>query len=418
MVSFECCTGNCVGGVCGEQCLPNGFACNVPGECCTGQCFNGICGGCLPNGALCGDPDECCSSVCAQGVCGGACTPNGSFCNFPEECCSGSCNGGVCGPPCQPNGSPCMTGPECCAGVCDGGFCGIGVCDHGQCEEGGPLSPACNACAGVICDFDPFCCQVMWDSICVDEAAQFCGCDPCLPNGAACMSPADCCSGTCTNNVCGPPPPPCPHSVCAEGVALGPQCGACVVQVCGVDPFCCQSAWDAFCVAEAEQLCGVDCTQCSPLGAPCMTGPDCCSGTCAGGLCANACTPDGGMCMSGLECCSGSCFDGVCQEPCQPDGSFCFDPDECCSGSCVSGICGFSQCPSDGSPCGDCIADNCCTQILDCFDSPDCIDDVTCFFTCIPNGGPVQCFLQCVQSPQAFQLLFCLGQNCGPGICF
>jgi hypothetical protein len=26
--------------------------------------------------------------------------------------------------------------------------------------------------------------------------------------------------------------------------------------------------------------------------------------------------------------------------------------------------------------------------------------------------------LQCVQSPQAFQTLICVGQSCGPGVCF
>jgi hypothetical protein len=34
------------------------------------------------------------------------------------------------------------------------------------------------------------------------------------------------------------------------------------------------------------------------------------------------------------------------------------------------------------------------------------------------GGGPAQCFLQCIKGPKAVQLLFCLGSQCGPGICF
>lgn len=201
-------------------------------------------------------------------------------------------------------------------------------------------------------------------------------------------------------------------------MALGPQCGACVQQVCAQDPFCCQNSWDNICVSEAEQICGAQCNQCTPNGGPCMTGPNCCSGTCVGGVCQNACTPDGGMCNSSFECCSGSCNGGVCQEACSPDGTTCGSDPECCSGNCIGGFCGFSQCPSDGSECGDCVAQSCCTQVLDCFGNPDCIDDITCFFGCVGGQGPVACLLQCVQSPQAFQFLVCVGQSCGPGVCF
>jgi hypothetical protein len=36
----------------------------------------------------------------------------------------------------------------------------------------------------------------------------------------------------------------------------------------------------------------------------------------------------------------------------------------------------------------------------------------------VQGGSPVQCFFQCVDNPQAFQVAFCLGQSCGPGTCF
>jgi hypothetical protein len=31
---------------------------------------------------------------------------------------------------------------------------------------------------------------------------------------------------------------------------------------------------------------------------------------------------------------------------------------------------------------------------------------------------PLTCLLQCVNDPEAFQALICLGSNCGPGVCF
>jgi hypothetical protein len=44
---------------------------------------------------------------------------------------------------------------------------------------------------------------------------------------------------------------------------------------------------------------------------------------------------------------------------------------------------------------------------------------VTCFTQCIAGGsGPIGCLAQCVNSPQAFQMLICLGTNCGQGTCF
>jgi hypothetical protein len=44
---------------------------------------------------------------------------------------------------------------------------------------------------------------------------------------------------------------------------------------------------------------------------------------------------------------------------------------------------------------------------------------VQCFFNCIAGGGqPILCGFQCLQSQQAGQLVFCVGTQCGQGICF
>jgi hypothetical protein len=63
-----------------------------------------------------------------------------------------------------------LADPTCVAG-CEG--------DGGEPEPGGSdcctphNTPGCSdpVCEGIICGFDPFCCNTMWDSICADEAS-------------------------------------------------------------------------------------------------------------------------------------------------------------------------------------------------------------------------------------------------------
>ncbi|MCK6588943.1 MAG: hypothetical protein L6Q76_15325, partial [Polyangiaceae bacterium] len=183
----------------------------------------------------------------------------------------------------------------------------------------------------------------------------------CVPDGKACMSSFECCSGLC--NAAG---------------------------VCG---FACQ-----------------------PDGAMCGSAFECCSGQCTNGVCGFGCQPDGAKCGSDFECCSGLCNNGVCGLFCQPDGAMCGSDFECCSGQCSGGVCGPPACPSDGSACGDCLAQNCCDEFLNCAGNPGCLQAVACFTTCIANGGgPVSCAFQCqvFGNQGAFQLISCAGQNCG-----
>ena len=90
---------------------------------------------------------------------------------------------------------------------CSEEFCCVEVCEHDPlcceiewdelCVEqaldtctncGGPGSsscfvqdntPACNdaACCGTVCAIDPWCCEVQWDDLCVDEAFDLCTCE-------------------------------------------------------------------------------------------------------------------------------------------------------------------------------------------------------------------------------------------------
>ncbi|HMN97312.1 MAG TPA: hypothetical protein PKC43_05990, partial [Phycisphaerales bacterium] len=115
-------------------------------------------------------------------------------------------------------------------GIVDGGDLGLllglwGPCpftcpasDHDCCTTGGPGCTDAECCA-LVCKIDPFCCEVAWDQICVSEAEKLCGL------------------------ICGGVCPPSDHDCLTTG---GPGCTDvdCCEQICAIDPFCCDVAWD------------------------------------------------------------------------------------------------------------------------------------------------------------------------------
>jgi hypothetical protein len=133
-----------------------------------------------------------------------------------------------------------LYGRDCCA-FGDGAGCG---------------NVPVNECVGAA---DPYCNNTYWDSLCVAEVTSL-GCGSC--------------------------PAPVEHSCCAEG---GAGCSDNVIEaaVCAaagfdgagaVDPFCCNVAWDGWCVAGVNALadnvalpCGSDC--CAPHGTPGCSSP-------------------------------------------------------------------------------------------------------------------------------------------------
>jgi len=48
-------------------------------------------------------------------------------------------------------------------------------CPHDVCDEGDPLDAACNACTADVCYADSYCCDMAWDSACVQQAQNLCG---------------------------------------------------------------------------------------------------------------------------------------------------------------------------------------------------------------------------------------------------
>ncbi len=117
-----------------------------------------------------------------------------------------------------------VSGPAAMAGSCPGS----GDC----CSANG--TPGCEQalCCNIICAADPFCCDTEWDQICADAAQKDCGiCENCPGSG-------DCCQ---------------------ENGTPGCLNGRCCVAICAVDPFCCDTEWDSFCVDAAVKESACDC---------------------------------------------------------------------------------------------------------------------------------------------------------------
>jgi len=78
----------------------------------------------------------------------------------------------------------CGSDPYCCTtswdGVCVGEadtLCGAGCsvgCAHDKCIEGSALTIGCDPCVTDICAADPFCCNTLWDSACVNAVFFVC----------------------------------------------------------------------------------------------------------------------------------------------------------------------------------------------------------------------------------------------------
>jgi hypothetical protein len=221
------------------------------------------------------------------------------------------------------------------------------------------------------------------------------------------MVGGDCCNGQCNAGICGPVNP-CAHDQCVTGVALTQMCSPCTAQICQADQFCCTNSWDQICVNEVGSVCGLPCGPCTPDMGKCAVNGDCCSKTCANGVCQPPCKANGQSCMNFGECCSQTCSAGVCGAQCKADGQMCAVASDCCTGQCSGGVCGKPNC-------GQCIGQKCSSQLSACLGDPQCQQDLGCLVQC----KTPQCGLMCVGGNQkAVQVLICLATNCGAGTCF
>lgn len=452
--------------------------CDIDPSCCTAQwdifCVVNAGSLCLDTGIACGDPrtrpcaiasylpacedDDCCLVICA----------------FDPTCCSRAwdetcaANAGVgCAAPngCPGAGSPLVihgqggcSDPECCAAVCsvDPICCSFGwnercvniakgICwSFGDCPGEEPcdaihLTPGCSdaTCCSIVCDADPLCCEIQWNSPCVSAARTLCvardswDC-PCAgscfeehPETAGCEDEV-CCAGVChIDELC------CTQSwdtrcaTLAKIVCCGlPGCGdpcsggclvphptphcddpACCEAVCRFEPFCCEVRWDSSCVLAARETCFGGCGQI--VAGNCFTShltPGCSIGECCEDVCASeefeyccqiewdadCATRAREVCASYLPEC-GDAGLGGCNVPHNKaacgDRTCCtaicaLDP-FCCStewdADCASRVYNTVGCENYQFGCGDACSGECCEPKL----TPWCNDEACCDAVCL-----------------------------------
>jgi hypothetical protein len=230
------------------------------GEDTLNECF----AACAADSADCTAAEQAALIACADGGCAGLETCLGDVACLEQSatCGDGSCGDGEdCGS-CELDCGPCELvcgdaicspewGENCVACEADCGACPF-VCGDGACS--GELGESCGLCPG-----DCGACLTCGDGICSNEILE--RCENCPGDCGACVcGDAICSVGECTDcNVDCPDGCNCPHDTCTTGVALDPGCGSCAATLCQVDPYCCLTYFDAFCLGESESICGLDC---------------------------------------------------------------------------------------------------------------------------------------------------------------
>jgi hypothetical protein len=343
----------------------------------------------------------------------------GQHYQLKTEECTPDCGGKACG-------------DDGCGGSC-GGCCGTQVCEGGQCV-GGPGCeesnlPGCGGCAceECVCGLDPFCCQAMWDSLCVGECLDACGgcgaspdCDgkECGPDGCGgvcgeCPAGWDCtdegtcleecvpaCEGLgCGSDGCGGECGHCEEGMeCKEGLCLAPCGGLDFVGCCnGTQSLYCEDGFELVqeC-AEVGLVCGwkkstgwYDCVE-EALPDPSGEHPLWCPGVCEPKCEGKECGPDdcGGTCgQCGVE---SACENGKCEPLCKPqcDGVECGD--DGCDGICgecpMGEVCDQGQCVTACMPkCAgrQCGGDGCGGTCGKCAPGMECSEE----FLCVLGGG-------------------------------
>jgi hypothetical protein len=311
-----------------------------------------------------------------------------------------SCGGSQAGDCFVAHSTPGCNDLVCCNAVCDDdpfccdvewdNFCVTGA--NQRCC-GGTLTPSCfvahptpacdiASCCDFVCALDPFCCNVGWDQLCVNQALAGCTCGG--ATAGSCFAPQ-------------------PHPGCDDAV--------CCAAVCDDDPFCCDVEWDNFCVTGANQRCcggsltpscfvvhptpGCDFDSC--CDAVCVQDPSCCNvdwdQACVNQ--ANAICTCGGAA-------AGSCFTeqphpgcgdaACCDEVCERDPYCCADQWDvlcadlasvvCCAGP-AAGSCfeihEGSACSSKGCCGAVCVQDPFCCDVT--WDA-NCVDLAQAMCTC------------------------------------
>ncbi|MCE2880898.1 MAG: M12 family metallo-peptidase [Planctomycetaceae bacterium] len=159
------------------------------------------------------------------------------------------------------------------------GQCGLGT---GSCFTT-HAAAGCNnfTCCGTVCGVDPFCCDTQWDATCVGEANDWCAQCGDTANGcfaahaasgcadAACCAQITALDSTCGNfewdaacaelamQACAGCGSPSAGSCRVPHAGTGCSDGACCIEVCTADAFCCEDSWDTLCANQANALCPI-----------------------------------------------------------------------------------------------------------------------------------------------------------------
>lgn len=348
---------------CGGECSPstavqdgtcddalNCEALDFDGGDCLGECGDGAC----DSGETSVDcPEDCAAPVSPENhPCEVSDAPGADdaaimdcVCAFDSWCCSNTWDAFCvqlaeesCAAPCDCAALTCEVDSDC--GGCFGDACiGTWSCADGLCSQG----------AAVVCENDPTtgcfinqcdpetgaCVASPSDALCDDSSA--CTLDSC-----------EAASGLCSytdSGACGAQHP------CLTSDAPGAGDAALMTCLCAVDPYCCQTAWDAACVAGASETCGMncDCTNAPPETLACAVDADCAwcgESPCTGPfLCVDArCEPSAPVscdATSDTACSKATCDPATGECAMVESDSFCEDNDPCTADLCdaESGAC-------------------------------------------------------------------------------
>lgn len=138
---------------------------------------------------------------------------------------------------------------------------------EGDATPGDPLSccdvhdaPGCNEAAvqSCVCNDAPACCAFGWDEACVERASTCAA--TCMADASSEGGVADTTGVTSAGDGGGDGGAPANDGPCCAGSEFGAGCADAGVAscVCAGDPYCCDTNWDLYCVAEAS-ACGIDC---------------------------------------------------------------------------------------------------------------------------------------------------------------
>ncbi len=141
---------------------------------------------------------------------------------------------------------------------CDAGFAACtgtldATCDDGGGGGGGGGAPVDpSACGHDACEVGDL----------MDPSCDECVAAVCETDSYCCDVAYDeyCVAAAQAESVCGcAPAVTCEHDVCEVGALLDPACDDCVATVCAEDGYCCNTEWDDLCVSRAVESCSQSC---------------------------------------------------------------------------------------------------------------------------------------------------------------